>query len=320
MTAHEMLLSLYRGAREVPADAFIDWALNLLKTVVPFDMGRWGIGVQQGDGFSFPVNHHFLDDPEIGRHYDEIRQQDTAALLIGAHRHQTGNFHAQTFYSAPEQAGIRAYARRFRHAHALITADIGPSGVGRTISLYGAMPERPFAEHERQAMEWLFPHLLEAWSINQTLQAEKTRVTPEARRWVIIVTDPAGYLHFAEPGALPLLNEEWPGMRSDRLPEASMSGLLGSRPFEGVRIVIIPSPVGRMLFLKVRARTIVDCLTPRERTIASRIAQGLTHKEIARELGLAPATVRNQIQDIHERLDVRNNAQLIARLMQGRPD
>jgi DNA-binding NarL/FixJ family response regulator len=320
MTAHDILISLYRGAREVPADAFIDWALSLLKTVVPFDMGRWGVGVQSADGFSFPVNHLFHDEPEIGRHYDEIRQQDTAASWVGAHRHQTGNFNAQAFYSAPEQAGIRAYVKRFRHEHALITADIGPSGVGRTISLYGAMPKRPFAEHERQAMEWLFPHLLEAWSINQALHAEKLRVTPQACHWVIVVTDPAGYLHFIEPGALALLNEEWPGMRSDRLPEASMPELAGSRPFDGARIVIVPSSVGRMLFLKVRARTVVDCLTPRERTIASRIARGLTHKEIARELSLAPATVRNQIQDIHERLDVRNNAQLIAKLMQCRPD
>lgn len=156
---------------------------------------------------------------------------------------------------------------------------------------------------------------MSAWSINQALHAERIRMTPEARCWVIVVTDPAGYLHFAEPCALALLYEEWPGMRSDRLPEASMSGLLGLRPFEGSRILIIPSSVGRMLFLKVRARTLVDGLTPRERTIASRI-----DKEIARELSLAPAAVSNQIQDIHERLDVRNNAQLIARLMQCRPD
>ena len=36
MQAHELLLPLYRGAREVPADLFIDWALDLLRTIVPF--------------------------------------------------------------------------------------------------------------------------------------------------------------------------------------------------------------------------------------------------------------------------------------------
>ncbi|PXW22929.1 helix-turn-helix transcriptional regulator [Paraburkholderia caballeronis] len=319
MQAHELLLPLYRGAREVPADLFIDWALDLLRTIVPFDMGRWGIGIRQPDGFVFPVNHLYRDDPGIAAHYDAIRNQDTGALWCSTHRLHTGNFCARTWYDRPDQAGIRAYATRFRHEHALITADIDrPTGVGRTISLYGAMPARPFAEHERAAIETLFPHLMEAWSINQALHAEKLRNADGARSCTVAVTDPSGFLHFVEPAALALLNDEWPGMSAYRLPDAAIAALAAcgaTTRINGARIVIAPVPTGRLLFLKIRARTPIDNLTKREQSVASRIARGLTYKEIAKELALSPATVRNQIQSIHERLNVRNNAELIAQIM-----
>jgi DNA-binding CsgD family transcriptional regulator len=317
---HDILLPLYRGAREVPVDQFLDWALRLLRTSVPFDMARWGIGIQDINGFTFPVNHLFNDDPDVGIHYEAVRSQDTAASWAAAHPGYTGNFHVPRLLSGAGQAGIRAYAKRFRREHALITVETGPSGASSAIGLYGAMPKRPFAEHERQTMQWLFPHLMEAWSINQALHAERIRIGPDERQWAVAVADPAGFLHFVEPAAWPLLEAEWPGMPAQRLPEHAIRILLdrlGQR-FDGARIVVVPVVAGRLLFLKVRARVAADCLTPRERAIAAEIAEGLTHKEIARRLHLSPATVRNQIQSIHERLDVRNNAQLVAKLRQTR--
>ena len=53
-----------------------------------------------------------------------------------------------------------------------------------------------------------------------------------------------------------------------------------------------------------------DNLTRREREIADLIAEGLTHKEIARNLGLAPATVRNQTARIYAKVGVRSRAAL----------
>ena len=68
------------------------------------------------------------------------------------------------------------------------------------------------------------------------------------------------------------------------------------------------------MFLKVRARCLADLLTEREWTIARRIAKGESHKEIAQVLNRSPATVRNQIQGIYEKLQVRCIATLIEAL------
>ena len=59
------------------------------------------------------------------------------------------------------------------------------------------------------------------------------------------------------------------------------------------------------------ADSLIDQLSLRQRDIAIRYAQGLTHKQIATELSIAPATVRNHIATIYRHLGVSNKADLI---------
>jgi len=54
----------------------------------------------------------------------------------------------------------------------------------------------------------------------------------------------------------------------------------------------------------------LDELTQREKDIVRLVAQGLTNKEIAAQLFLSEGTVRNNIMNIMEKLDVKNRTQL----------
>ena len=55
-----------------------------------------------------------------------------------------------------------------------------------------------------------------------------------------------------------------------------------------------------------------DLLTPREQQVARVLASGKSHKETARDLGVAPSTIRNQTQSIYSKLGVDNRANLAA--------
>ena len=59
-------------------------------------------------------------------------------------------------------------------------------------------------------------------------------------------------------------------------------------------------------------------LTPAERLVAAMAAEGLPYKCIARELGKSPATVRNQLHAIYQKLDVGNRTAL-AHKLRGHP-
>lgn len=62
--------------------------------------------------------------------------------------------------------------------------------------------------------------------------------------------------------------------------------------------------------LSLRPLQKVDLLSPREREVARALANGMSHKTVAKVLGIAPATVRNQTQAIYRKLGVDNRASL----------
>jgi DNA-binding NarL/FixJ family response regulator len=54
-------------------------------------------------------------------------------------------------------------------------------------------------------------------------------------------------------------------------------------------------------------------MTPREADIIGALARGRTSKEIARQLGLSPATVKNHLNRIYEKLGVRSRTEAVVR-------
>ena len=90
------------------------------------------------------------------------------------------------------------------------------------------------------------------------------------------------------------------------------------RALYGRSVVVSPFPTKTLIFLRARPREPIDSLTRREREIAELIAAGLTHKEIANTLKIAPATVNNHLRAIHERVGARNNAELASQIRSAR--
>lgn len=116
-----------------------------------------------------------------------------------------------------------------------------------------------------------------------------------------------------------MLRGEWPDWRARILPRPLLEEILSHAVahYRGSAILVASQRVGDLFVLKVRALGAVDRLTKREREIAQRFAQGLTHKEIAKLLDLAPATVRNYIQAIYGKLGVRDKAALASLMVKS---
>ena len=71
---------------------------------------------------------------------------------------------------------------------------------------------------------------------------------------------------------------------------------------------------GDHVFLALRAREQRDLLTRREREVASAFAAGSSYREVADQLGIAPATVRHHLRASYVKLGVSDKAAFAMRL------
>ncbi len=131
----------------------------------------------------------------------------------------------------------------------------------------------------------------------------------------MLVND-AGRILAASPGALRMIGQFWPGWRRSYLP----GDLLQASPARTRRLAErglavsrqdCASVTGRPLFtMTLRPAGPCDRMSPRELEIATLIAAGRTHKEIAAQLSLSPATVRNRTQDLLAKTGLHSKAAL----------
>lgn len=95
-------------------------------------------------------------------------------------------------------------------------------------------------------------------------------------------------------------------------------------PLEGDNHVLQPDDAGWRLFIEELRRFLsddpsaagpvsaeFDGLTRRERTVLDHVARGLSNKQIAEALSIAPKTARNHVSNICGKLEVSSRAQLI---------
>ena len=169
------------------------------------------------------------------------------------------------------------------------------------------------ADHRRDAavlLKLTMPHLLEALSINRTLGSGSTADSGERPGFAIAGMD--GIIHCAGPGFVELLQTEWTGSFDARLPDAvhRWTHLVGSTEFRGRWISIGLQSVADLLFLRARSLTRFACLSIREQHVAALYGSGHSHKQIARDLLIAPVTARNHLQRIYAKLGISDKAQL----------
>jgi DNA-binding CsgD family transcriptional regulator len=310
----ELLLALYGAAREVPLEEFQDRALNLLKSAVSFDSAIWGTGIITSQGLDYHGVHLHNEPPEIVGEYKYVKHQDTTASEVRPHRATTKVFHAPTLFRDQAKSAIRDYTSRFGHQNFIISSEIEQeSGYAYWMSLYRASADRQYTESEQRLAAFIAPHLREALRINRVLQMERLRGIPGSGAMAIV--DARGAVYHAEPGFTAAVQEEWRPWHGSILPQQLWHALTtGVGCYVGKNIVVRRASLTDVMFLKARKRTAVDRLSPREQAVAGYIAQGMSHKEIARVLGTSPQTVRNQIQSIHDKLGIHNAAELIAQL------
>jgi len=315
-TFSALLLKLYRASAETALESYQDAALDILKPVLPFDSCMWGTATYlDGQGIDVHSIHLHNEPQEMMDEYEPVKHLDTAASAMANRPFlATRGFHNPSYFAGPDAGELRDYLRRFGHENSFITAHTDQrTGATQWLTLFRADVDHLCRPEEVHLLHQMAPHLMQGLQHNRILHSGRLSAQAGTLGHETAVADAHGVLCHATPGCEDMLRTEWgAAARCGRLPAPLLEWLRATdAPFIGRTLLARRQVRKDLLFVRLRPLCAADGLAPRQREVAELMARGLTHKQAAQRLGLSPATVRNQIQSVYDKLGVGNVAALV---------
>ncbi len=320
----DFLLELYRLANACPAKEFQAEAMNLLQTQVKFDSGRWAHGRHKLDGERTLLENHMQNEPpELLKGYMEVAGLDDPMLRLlrlNPQRYATRSYRSRSQWHHLPNGAMRDYQVRFRHENVLMA--VGKTVVGtdiefRFLGMYRAHPERVFCDQDNTVMLGLLPHMLQAQTINRVTNLVAQAQASEDESHGFGIADFSGNLHFCDDTLRALFTENWPFARSGYIPPAMWERLQSGGCYRDQRVSANAWRAHGMVLVRARRRCAADNLTAREKRVGQLVSNGLTHKEIARAMDITPATARNYMQKLQDKLGAHGKVGIAAMMAQA---
>jgi DNA-binding CsgD family transcriptional regulator len=316
------ILDMYRNAKECSFPAFSEYAFLQLKKHVHFDSaGIAGCTVGPAKQIIMQtVQLHATTLERFQERADTVGLETLSAngamnsrdVLMQAAFQQPGKGTIANIADSFSDHGLLAYCRRYETAHALafISGDAGASDFCG-VSLWRADKRRAFTLSEGDTASRLLSHMVLARNLNQRLHMQSA---PQST--VNVLCSAIGQLYFVDQSAFDLLQLEWREWDPPFLPEQLMQSLLQSREknYHGRELTVQASIDGDMLKLTIARNIPPAGLTNAEWRVAALAMEGRQYKEIGRQLGISPATVRNQLHTVYRKLNVSNKSAISAAL------
>lgn len=308
-----MTLELQRLAQDKDIEHFHHAALGCINQLLPFDSAWWGRAAlieglpEEHNSYLYKLPRSYLSDWQSIRHID---------VTVGRVHDIPGQAVIVDMRDPSNGSGLNWLGESYGIGELLCIAYVDPqTHLSDHLTVYRA-PEAPrFSDQDCRLLNNLMLHLVAAVSANQirTLVAMRETLT-RPRNLALAVCDQRGTLHCAERGFVDLLLTEWTDWTGPCLPVA-----MDANGYEGKYLQIEASRVGDLFLLAARSRTVLMQLSPRENDVAQGFGEGKTYKEVARDLGMSPNTVRHHIRAIYSKLGVKDKAR-IAHLLHAPPD
>ena len=303
----QCITRLYRSVVSVPPERFRLWALESLKAVIPFDSAIWGSGKWEERRFhaltlsNLPENFAKVleasanENPLIAKLIEsEPDTPTTMESVFPDAQFYKSNLYKNTF-------GPHKVERLMSTVHA-----DRRSGLYSLVSLYRADRSLAFTAEEQAMQRRLTYHLFNALSHSFFIHLVRTnRDRPSGA--ATAVTDSRGAYHEVQPRFLDAMELHWPGHTPNQLPFA-VPEIGETRLMDG--LCVKSEPMGELVMVHCWPMGPLDRLTSREREIVLAVAHGLSFKQAARKIGVAPSTVANHLYRIYRKLGVNSRTAL----------
>lgn len=298
------IAKLYGGALVAPPARFRTWALEQVSKLIPCDAALWGSGTATDLRFHTTTTIGLPDE-------FPTRLEETAGINpllpkivanLGSPVDMESVLDDQAFHAS--EIYRKAFAP-FRIERILATGHRDDrSGLYSLVSLYRRDSAARFTTVEKALQQRVTLHLFEAASHSFFVHLMRNTDMVEGRGSALV--DKHGMYHEAQPRFHDLLDEEFPE-RGISLPFAVPEA--GERTTHG-KLCVSCDKMGELFMLQIWSAGPLDGLTSREREVVISVAQGLSFKQAARKIGIAPSTVANHLYRIYRKLGVSSRSEL----------
>ena len=301
-----LIARLYRNALAIPPERFRAWALEQVAQLIPCDGALWGSGAAAQMRFhtvtvsglpaEFPqrLQATVPINPLPARILSQLGQPvDMEDVLSDK------DFHASEIYRrAFAPYGIeRILATGHRDER---------SGLYSLVTLYRRDAKARFTEQEKARQQHITFHLFNAASHSFFLHLLRHTDRVVGRGAAVI--DAHGLFYEAQPRFFDLLEDHFPDhARAAALPFPMPAA--GETVTRG-KLVVRCEALGDLFMLQIWKAGPLDRLTAREREIVMAVSQGLSFKQAARKIGVAPSTVANHLYRVYRKLGVSSRTEL----------
>lgn len=309
----EFISHLYRSAARIAPNQYRVWALEQLSQVIDFDAAFWGTGNQAS------IHFHYADHLGLDKHY---AQRLTETIEINPIKERVINnlskpidmsdvISDEMFYQSS------LYKRLFQPygiERILATGHLDKNGLYSLLSLYRFDRKQVFTQAEQQLQQHLTFHLVSAASHAFFLHLHAGRDLPQSssQQAASAICDRLGCFHEVQPRFVSLLNEYFPKRAATILPFDMPQLSPDSEPvtLEINKLAISVKPLGDLVVVNLRPLGPLDLLSNRELQIVEQICKGLSFKEVAKLLSLAPSTVSNHLYRVYDKLAITSRTEL----------
>ncbi|MGI9357672.1 MAG: response regulator transcription factor [Rhizobiaceae bacterium] len=315
-TFSEFVSGVHVRALQTDAHGLARWAVGELSRTLGFECAWYGWAQIKEDGVDIHANATLNLPDDYYDYWQTIAQQDLLAERLLKTPDVVATYDRQ---SGRQNDGMASLSDRYGLSK---MATVMNQRDGRLASFYlssyrvGRRANR-FSIEEQNFLQCAVDQLGRAMKL-QTL--ETNRHAKGGAISILVSEDGVGILGLGD--LRQQIGQLWPDWQNDRLPRTLRA--LVRTPGEhyltelGLVVLCEIAPSYRDMNLRrltIRKLTPLDLLTNRESEVAKLISEGKSHKEAARMLGVAPSTVRNQIQAIYEKTGVNNRVNLSALLV-----
>lgn len=297
----QTVLGIQQLAQARPIEQFHGQMFERLQGLLPFDKAWWGRSAQvDGELRELSCAVYNLPSGYVAD-WQSISADDVTVAQVHAAPGRA------VIVDLDSTCGLRWLGMRHDIRELLCIIVVDPlTQLSEHLTLYRSAALPRFSPFDGELLTCLMPHLVAAVSNNQIRAMMALRESLSERDPLgLAVCDRHGVLQHAESGFIAMLQGQWPDWSGPLLPLAVRPGVLER---EGLRIEI--SEVGNAFMLVGRTPSALQRLSPREYDVARSVGRGQTYKEIARELGLAPNTVRHHIRTIYAKLGVNDKVRV----------